>query len=71
MIALTSALTANLCVSLMRFTALLVSATLVNAPPFPPRTLFASGSLAILGGSLLYSFASQAPPGGTGRVLKF
>jgi UDP-xylose/UDP-N-acetylglucosamine transporter B4 len=60
LIALTSSLSANLVVSFMRFLALLLSAYVINAPPFPPHALFLSGAALILTGSILY--AAGSPP---------
>jgi UDP-xylose/UDP-N-acetylglucosamine transporter B4 len=59
LIALTSALTANLVVSFMRFIALIVSAFIINAPPLPPQVPFFVGASGILVGSMLYASASQ------------
>lgn len=59
LIALTSALTANLVVSFMRFIALIVSAFVINAPPLPPQVPFFVGATGILVGSVLYASASQ------------
>jgi UDP-xylose/UDP-N-acetylglucosamine transporter B4 len=59
LIALTSALTANLVVSFMRFVALIVSAYIINSPPLPPQVPFLVGASGILVGSMLYASASQ------------
>jgi len=59
LIALTSALTANLVVSFMRFLALIVSAYIINSPPLPPLVPFLVGASGILVGSMLYASASQ------------
>jgi UDP-xylose/UDP-N-acetylglucosamine transporter B4 len=59
LIALTSALTANLVGGFMRFIALIVSAYVINAPPFPPQVPFLVGATGILIGSMLYGSASQ------------
>jgi UDP-xylose/UDP-N-acetylglucosamine transporter B4 len=59
LIGLTSALTANLVVSFMRFIALIVSAYIINSPPMPPQVPFLVGASGILVGSMLYASASQ------------
>jgi hypothetical protein len=60
LIAATSALTANLVLTLQHFLSLVFSAAVLNAPPAPPPTMWVGASL-VLVGAISYSLAGQAP----------
>ena len=58
LVSATNSLVASLDVTLYRFGAILVSALLLNAPPYPPP-LMAIGCVLVLGGSLSYLYSAK------------